>query len=317
MRKKFWLIAFMFSFLMIFTGCNNNTSPYADIKKNEVTKGKTDKLEYNIASVKTTKKFDLKSVPKYSNKPYVIVNNNMPYFEQNDMTTESFEKYSSLDSLGRCGVAFCNVGVDIMPTKERGSIGMIKPSGWHTVKYDNVDGKYLYNRCHLIAFMLSGENANEKNLITGTRYMNVDGMNQFEIKVADYVKRTNNHVLYRVTPIFEEKNLLATGVLMEAFSVEDNGKGICFNVFCYNEQPGISIDHSNGDSKAIEKEKKEEKQKNEPKEISYIANKNTKKFHYPFCQAVGNMKEKNKKQLKCTREQAIQQGYSPCGICKP
>lgn len=192
--------------------------------------------------------FDISSVPEYSGNPYYVVNGNVPFFTENDMTTDPFEYYSDLDSLGRCGVAYANVCIDIMPTEERGEIGMVKPSGWHTVKYDNVDGKYLYNRCHLIGYQLAGENANEKNLITGTRYMNVDGMLPFENMVDDYAEETDNHILYRVTPVFEGNNLLASGVLMEAKSVEDGGSGIEFCVYCYNVQPGIVIDYATGDS---------------------------------------------------------------------
>ena len=170
------------------------------------------------------------------------------------MTTKSFEKYSELDELGRCGIAFANIGTDTMPTEERGAIGQIKPTGWQMAKYDCIDGKYLYNRCHLIGYQLTAENANEKNLITGTRYMNVEGMLPFEDEVADYIEKTKNHVLYRVTPIFEENNLVASGVQMEAKSVEDNGKGILFNVYVYNNQPDIEIDYLTGKSKLISKE---------------------------------------------------------------
>ena len=189
------------------------------------------------------------NIPAYSGEAYVEINHNMPYFTEEDYSTESFESYSPLDSLGRCGTAYANIGQDIMPTEEKQSIGQIKPSGWHLVKYDIVEGKYLYNRCHLIGYQLSGENANEQNLITGTRYLNVTGMLPFENKVADYVKKTDHHVLYRVTPIFEGDNLLADGVLMEAWSVEDAGEGICFNVFVYNVQPGVIIDLATGDSR--------------------------------------------------------------------
>ena len=192
--------------------------------------------------------YRLEEIPEYSGEPYVIINNNIPNFEEADYQTNSFEQYSELDSLGRCGVAMANIGRDLMPTEERGSIGMIKPSGWHTVKYDIVDGKYLYNRCHLIGYQLTGENANEENLITCTRYMNTVGMLEFENQVAEYVKETNNHVLYRVTPIFEGNNLLAKGVVMEAYSVEDKGEGIQFHVFVYNVQEGIAIDYQTGES---------------------------------------------------------------------
>ncbi len=196
--------------------------------------------------------YALDNIPAYNNQPYVIINNNEPNFSQEDMTTTSFEKYSDLDSLNRCGAAFANVSLDTMPTSERESIGMIKPSGWHTVKYDIVDGKYLYNRCHLIGYQLTGENANEKNLITCTRNTNASTMLKFENEVADYIKKTSNHVLYRVTPIFEGDNLLASGIQMEAYSVEDNGQGIKFNVYVYNVQEGIQIDYKTGESQLIE-----------------------------------------------------------------
>lgn len=190
----------------------------------------------------------LDAIPAYDGKAYVAVNNNEPFFTDSDMTTTTFENYSDLDSLGRCGVAYANICRDIMPTEQRGKIGMIKPSGWHTVKYDVIKDRYLYNRCHLIGYQLAGENANPKNLITGTRYLNVEGMLPFENLVADYVNNTGNHVLYRVTPMFSGSNLVANGVLIEAKSVEDNGGGILFNVYCYNVQPGVGINYENGDS---------------------------------------------------------------------
>lgn len=190
----------------------------------------------------------LDAIPAYDGKAYVAVNNNDPFFADSDMTTTAFENYSDLDSLGRCGVAYANICKKIMPTEKRGKIGMIKPSGWHTVKYDVIKDRYLYNRCHLIGYQLAGENANPRNLITGTRYLNVEGMLPFENLVADYVNNTGNHVLYRVTPMFSGSNLVANGVLIEAKSVEDNGGGILFNVYCYNVQPGVGINYENGDS---------------------------------------------------------------------
>ena len=190
----------------------------------------------------------LYEIPAYSGDAYAVINENVPFFTDKEITDQSYESYSALDMYGRCGVTIACIGQDIMPTEERGAIGMIKPSGWHTVKYDIVDGKYLYNRCHLIGYQLSGENANEKNLITGTRYLNVVGMLPFENEVADYVEETGNHVMYRVTPIFEGNNLVASGVEMEALSVEDNGQGVCFHVYVYNVQPGITIDYATGES---------------------------------------------------------------------
>lgn len=190
----------------------------------------------------------VKDVPAFSDKPYVVINDNQPEFSAEDMTADAYEFYSELDSLGRCGYAMACIGKELMPTEDRGSIGQVKPSGWQTVKYDFVDGKYLYNRCHLIGFQLTGENANTRNLITGTRYLNVEGMLPFENLVADYIKETDNHVLYRVTPIFDGDNLVARGVQIEAISVEDNGEGICFNVYAYNNQPGVVIDYATGTS---------------------------------------------------------------------
>lgn len=213
-----------------------------DIEKYLKQKDNSNKISY-------TTSFDLNSIPDFTNEPYVVLNDNKPNFSEEDFKKETFEEYSPLDYLGRCGVAFAKVGKETMPKEPRGEIGMVKPSGWKTVKYDIVDGKYLYNRCHLIGYQLTAENANEKNLITGTRYMNVQGMLPFENMVAEYVKNTNNHVLYRVTPIFEGENLVANGVQIEAESVED--KQICFNVYIYNVQPGISINYSNGESTEI------------------------------------------------------------------
>ena len=195
-----------------------------------------------------------KDIPDYSGSAFIEINDNEPYFSDDDYTTSSFEYYADLDELGRCGTAYACVGTDIMPTEERDKIGRIKPSGWQTVKYDFIDGKYLYNRCHLIAYQLTGENANEKNLITGTRYLNVTGMLPFEKMVANYVKTTGNHALYRVTPVFENDDLVAKGVLIEAKSVEDKGEGVTLCVYCYNVQPNVTIDYKTGKSEYNENE---------------------------------------------------------------
>lgn len=219
------------------TDSNNSNNTGISINENN---DNTTNTESNINSIS--------DIPAYSGSPYVIINNNKPNFNDSELTTTSFEKYSPLDNLGRCGVAYANIGTDLMPTEERESISSVKPSGWQNVKYDIVSGKYLYNRCHLIGYQLTAENANELNLITGTRYLNVDGMLPFENMVADYIKETNNHVLYRVTPIYDGNNLVATGVQIEAKSVEDNGEGIEFNIFVYNVQPGITIDYATGAS---------------------------------------------------------------------
>lgn len=259
------------------------------------------------------------TMPEFSGTPYCVINNNVPLFEKGEITDESFENYAPLDELGRCGVTIACIGKDIMPTEKRGEIGQVKPSGWHTAKYDCVDGKYLYNRCHLIGYQLTGENANRSNLITGTRYMNVDGMLPFENMVDDYVEETNNHVMYRVTPVFEGNNLVASGVIMEAFSVEDNGEGICFNVYCYNVQPGVTIDYKTGESYLSDVEftsPETNKNENNAKE-NYILNINSKKFHKSSCASAQDMNPKNKKEYTGFREDLISEGYSPCGYCKP
>lgn len=269
---------------------------------------------------------DLIDVPEFKGESYVVVNDNKPEFEESDFTTESFENYSELDSLGRCGVAEANIGKDLMPVKERESISPVKPSGWQTAKYDCVEGKYLYNRCHLIGYQLSGENANKKNLVTGTRYMNVEGMLPFENEVADYVKKTDNHVLYRVTPVYEGDNLVASGVQMEAWSVEDEGKGVCFNIYAYNNQPGVEIDYTTGKSRLAEEKAPEEKPEESSNKTSgqaagetgqYICNTNTRKFHNPDCSSAKDTRGKNRKKTEETREQLLQQGYEPCGRCHP
>lgn len=290
-----------------------------------------------------TSALSLREIPAYSGTPYTEVNGNQPYFTEEELTTQSFETYSELDSLGRCGVAYANVGQDLMPTEPRGEIGAVKPTGWHLVKYDNVDGKYLYNRCHLIAYMLAAENANPQNLITGTRYLNTQGMLPFETKVCDYIKNTGNHVLYRVTPIFDGDNLLADGVLMEAYSVEDAGEGIQFCVFAYNVQPGIGIDYATGDNWAESNAASQEAAApivietptqqpqtdttvqitpepsvpQESQETTYVLNTNTMKFHYPSCSSVDQMKEKNKEIYTGNREDIINMGYMPCKRCNP
>lgn len=256
----------------------------------------------------------LEDVPAYSGAPYVEIDGNQPDFTEENYTTASFEEYAPLDLLGRCGTAYACISTDLVPTEERGSIGQVKPSGWQTVKYDFVDGKYLYNRCHLIGYQLTGENANEKNLITGTRYMNTEGMLPFENQVADYVEETGNHVLYRVTPVYEGDDLVASGVQMEAESVEDQGEGISFNVYVYNIQPGVEIDYTTGDSYwegewAVDL--------SEEQEQTYILNTNTHKYHKPSCPSAEKMKEENKETYTGTGAELQAEGYEPCGSCKP
>ena len=305
------LYALLLSFVLVLSGCSVSVQNLNSIPEQVIETTTSDtESEINIESV------SLENIPEYSGTPYIEINNNIPYFTEKDLTTESYESYSELDSLGRCGVAMACIGQDLMPTEDRESISEVKPSGWINNQYstDLVDGGYLYNRCHLIGFQLAGENANEKNLITGTRYMNVDGMLPFENMVADYVKETNNHVLYRITPIYDGNNLVASGVLMEAESVEDDE--ILFNVYCYNVQPGITIDYVTGDnwedSSYIQQTTKVSNEK-----ISYILNTNTMKFHNPDCASVDDMNPDNKEEFYGTRDELINNGYSPCGNCKP
>lgn len=273
--------------------------------------------------------FSLEDIPEFSDQPYVVLEDNQPDFDQENLPTESYETYSPLDGLGRCGPAEANVGVDLMPTEERGEIGQVKPSGWQTVKYDIVDGKYLYNRCHLIGYQLTGENANEQNLITGTRYMNVEGMLPFEDQVADYVQETGNHVLYRVTPIFSGSELVARGVQMEALSVEDGGEGVCFNVYVYNCQPGVTIDYATGDSwltgdapnDSSDAQAESDADSNSggqtAGEETYILNTSSMKFHDPDCAGAASIKEENREVYTGSREELIAEGYAPCGQCEP
>ncbi len=260
----------------------------------------------------------LEEVPAYSGSPYVELDGNQPGFSLEERTTDSFETYSTLDALGRCGPAYACIGQDLMPTEDRESISSVRPTGWVQAEYDFVEGGSLYNRCHLIGFQLTGENANEENLITGTRYMNVEGMLPFENMVADYIKETGNHVLYRAIPIFEGENLVASGVVMEALSVEDEGEGVCFHVYVYNVQPGVEIDYATGESwetgdsasSALESQAEEQKR-------DYVLNTSSKKFHRPDCPSVDSMSEKNRQEYHGTREELIAQGYEPCGSCNP
>ena len=271
----------------------------------------------------------------YSGKPSIILNNNQPGFTEEEITDVSFEEYGKLDDLGRCTPAVACVGTDLMPTEDRSSIGEVIPTGWVQNRYPGVvdsEPPFIYNRCHLIAYKLTGENANSQNLITGTRYMNVEGMLPYEDIVADYIHATNNHVMYRVTPVFEGDNLLCRGVQMEAYSVEDNGEGVCFNVFCFNVQPGIDITYADGSNVLeagmeaaedatvgnITTEKfafytDEELLQN----ADYVANRNTLKFHYKYCESVDEIYETNKIYYKGSREELIEQGYVPCKRCNP
>lgn len=253
----------------------------------------------------------LEDIPEWSGAAYVELEDNQPGFTKEEMTLEAFEDYSELDYLGRCGVAYANICPELMPTEEREAIGNVKPTGWVSAKYDCVDGKYLYNRCHLIGFQLTGENANKQNLITGTRYMNVDGMLPFENMVADYVKETENHVLYRVIPVYSGDDLVAGGVQIEALSVEDKGQGVSFNVYVYNVQPGVEIDYATGESWL------EGESRPETPETAYVLNTSSKKFHLPACSGASSMKKENREEYSGSRESLIEQGYKPCGTCNP
>ena len=271
-------------------------------------------LDTQTVQENTQKSYESTDIPAYAGNSFVILDDNKPAFSKQDRErTDAFETYSDLDELGRCGVAYANICKELMPTEERGAIGMVKPTGWHTVKYDNVEGKYLYNRCHLIGYQLAGENANEKNLITGTRYLNVTGMLKFEDQVADYVKATDHHVLYRVTPVFEGNNLVATGVEMEAYSVEDKGEGVSFHVFVYNIQPGIVIDYATGESWPDDSKTTENTEKGQ----NYVLNTNTHKFHTQNCESVRDIADSNKEVYTGYREDLINMGYEPCKRCKP
>ena len=309
------LLAFLLC-LSVLTGCSSGEQNTTELEQQSAQQEQTQQDEPKQEVVDASA-YTLDKIPAYSGSPYVEVNNNVPEFSEEDKTRSSFEEYSPLDYLGRCGAAFALVGVETMPTEERGSIGEVKPTGWDTVRYNGVvDGNYLYNRCHLIGYQLTGENANEQNLITGTRYMNTEGMLPFENRIADYIDATNNHVLLRVKPIFEGENLVASGVQMEALSIEDKGNGICFNVYCYNVQPQIEIDYATGESRLATNDTQETASQ-ESTQQHYILNTNSKKFHLPGCSSVDDMSPKNKQDYTGTREDLINQAYDPCGRCNP
>lgn len=313
------------------TACVSPSGGYADSENT------ADNSAVSSSPVQTAD--TVEDVPEYSGEPYVEINDNQPEFEEYELTTVPFEEYSELDELGRCGKAEACVGEETMPTEDRESIGSVEPTGWENRQYDSVDGGYVFNRCHLIGFQLTGENANEENLITGTRYMNMEGMLPFENMVADYIRETENHVMYRVTPIFEGENLLVSGVQMEAESVEDDGAGICFNVYVYNVQPEIIINYVTGENWENEESDHAETDDTgtgpgngqpaqggdravqgdtmQSEEQTYIINENTEKFHDPDCSSVDDIREKNKREFTGIRDELIEEGYEPCGICKP
>ncbi len=262
---------------------------------------------------------DLSTVPAYNGTPYAPVNGNVPQFTPNQVTAQSYEYYDALDGKGRCGIAVACVGIDLMPTEPRGEISSVTPSGWKNKRYDAdlVDGEWVYNRCHLLGFQLTGENANKKNLITGTRYFNVDGMLPFENLIADYVEETENHVLFRVTPIFLGDELVARGVQMEAYSVEDEGDGVCFNVFVYNVQPGITIDYATGENGLDGTYVPPQDGGASGGEVNYVLNTNTKIFHLPTCSSVADILSHNREDYTGDRAALIEDGYTACGRCHP
>lgn len=334
------------------TQADNKNSKKKTESKKEKTKAKTNKKETTatVSKSKTSVKTSDSALAKlrFSGKAYKVINNNNPNFSIAQLKKKSsYEKYGKLDKLGRCSTCIAMIGKDLMPSEPRGTIGMIKPTGWHTIRYDFIDGKYLYNRCHLIGYQLTGETTNEKNLITGTRYLNINGMLSFENQAAEYIKNTGNHVLYRVTPIYKGNELLARGVHMEAKSVEDKGKGVKFNVYCFNAEPGVKINYKTGDSvaadgskgksvktgygedtsgkssslssnsaaKKTESNKTPKSDKTDSSKTTYILNTNTMKFHRPDCGSVDSMT--HKKTVKSGRSALINKGYDPCGRCNP
>lgn len=312
MMKKHKHISFFLLICILLTGCSQtkpmtqeNTSLYA--------------YENEDATHTDVTENDTMVYPSYEGEAYVIINENTPFFTDNDITSQVYEDYSPLDSLNRPGVATACLGIETMPPEDetRGEIGMIKPAGWHTVKYpDVISDLYLYNRCHLIGWQLSGENANELNLITGTRYLNVTGMLPFENEVADYIQRTNNHVLYRVTPVYTGNNLICDGLLMEARSVEDNNLSFC--VYCYNVQPGITIDYKTGDSWLSDSiPKPATSETDNASENHYVLNKNSLKVHIPDCTSVDKISDNNKEDYYGNLEELIENGYAPCKQCNP
>lgn len=308
-RVSFSLIALLLAMLMMLCSCDINLSdiniPGGDVQTEQPGNIEQPNDDSNIS---------------FTGVAYTEQNGNIPVFSDAEKTTTTYEKYADLDSLGRCGVALAVLGRETMPAKDedRGSISNVYPSGWVQAKYDIVDGKYLYNRSHMIGWQLSAENDNEKNLITGTRYFNVEGMLPFENMVADYIRETNNHVAYRVTPVYEGNNLVCSGVIMEAWSIEDNGDGICFNVLVHNVQPGVQINYATGESWLTGETPPETTQpETKPEYDYYVLNTSSKKIHYPDCSYAEKLKEENRAEHTGDLQSLFNDGYTACGICKP
>lgn len=330
------LLALVMALCLAFAGCNltdildktpdsDKTEQAADDKpsptENENGGSATEGSTGGNASYDEDPICKLLGIPYFSGSPYAEVNGNVPSFTEEEITTTGYEFYSELDSLGRCGYVIACVGTEMMPTEDRGNISSVKPTGWVQNQYDGnlVSGGNLYNRTHLIGFQLTGENANKRNLITGTRYMNWDGMVGFENMIADYVKETGNHVMYRVTPMFYEDELVARGVHMEAYSVEDNGEGISFNVYAYNVQPGITINYATGENWLSTEDAPETDSSEKPTEAAdapkYILNTSSHKVHIPTCASVSAMSDKNKQEYNGELAEILAQGYEKCGAC--
>ena len=299
-----WLISIFLSVFLTASTITGCTAP------------QTAEHQTNQTSIQTTAyEIDFSTVPDYTEEPIYVYNNNQPLFTKQEITDDAYESYSDLDELGRVGTATACLGPETLPTEYREDISSVTPSGWINHSYDIVDGGYLYNRCHMIGFQLSGENDNEENLFTGTRYMNVDGMLPYENQTKEYIDETDNHVMYRVTPDFEDDNLVCDGVLMEAYSVEDNGSGLSFCIYVYNVQPGITIDYTTGKNYASNTTQTSDT--TDTKDTTYILNTNSKIIHIPSCNSVAKMAQHNKKEYTGSYEALIKEGYHPCQNCNP
>ena len=307
MKKKLVFCTVIILVSVFICGCRKEQVHFASQNPEIVLPGGDAKDAVIPASLQTP--FSLSDVPEYGGAPYALVNGGQPYFTDNEKVATSYEYYSPLDRYDRCGTAVACIGVDLMPTEAREYIGLIKPSGWRTDRYEFIENEYIYNRCHLIGFQLAGENANEKNLITGTRYLNIEGMLPFENLIAEYVRMTHNHVLYRVTPVFVGDEALARGVLMEAVSIEDSGAGVCFNVFAYNVQPDVVINYATGENRVADTYVETEK--------NYVLNTKSKKIHRPTCEYAQNISDSNIEFYYGTKQYLKDRGYTECGACKP
>lgn len=323
-KSLVWLLALIIALCMVFTGCDANKD--TDGKETKLTVQNNDGTKDNNANKDTETPTEapepegvlsIDDVPAYSDKAFILINNGQPDFKESDLRTAAYEYYSPLDSLGRCGYVMACVCKDTMPTGPRGSIGHVNPTGWNNNVYEIVDGGYLYNRCHLIGWQLTGEDANRSNLITGTRYMNIEGMLPFENMVADYVKDTGNHVMYRITPIYDGNNLLASGVHLEGYSVEDKGAGICFNVYAYNVQPGVVINYATGENHLDEATKESLEETLGEGNYAFVVNKSSGTIHIPTCTYAKTMNTENRLESNDTLQNLLGQGYKACSKCKP